>query len=156
MLENLLLIVFLILFLARRRQKSRSEVSHSGPMNWVSLSLGIFAALVFTLFLLNFLNNWQALSLDKPFGDWDAWAIWNLRAGFIASGDDWLKGFSSAILWSHPDYPLFLPLNVARGWVLLGQRSVYVPILLGLVFQLSLAGLLSSVVALKEAGCKDC
>jgi hypothetical protein len=61
-----------------------------------------------------------------------------------------LKGFSSAILWSHPDYPLLLPLNVARIWVLLGQHSLFAPILLGLIFQLSLVGLLVAIVVLRR------
>ena len=50
--------------------------------------LGIFATLVFILSLIYFLDEWQKISFDKPFGEWDAWAIWNLRAGFIASGED--------------------------------------------------------------------
>jgi hypothetical protein len=106
----------------------------------------ILATFVFILVLLNFLDSWQRESLQTPFGDWDAWAIWNLRAGFIASGSEWLKGFSQEIAWSHPDYPLLLPLNVARIWVILDDRSVLVPILLGLIFQLSLVGFLTTSV----------
>jgi hypothetical protein len=112
--------------------------------------LALFAGLVFALFLLNFLAQWQKLALEKPYGDWDAWAIWNLRAAFIASGDTWLKGFSPVILWSHPDYPLLLPLNVARLWVLLGERSVLAPVILGLLFQLSLVGLLTTSLQLQR------
>jgi hypothetical protein len=108
--------------------------------------LTLFAGLVFALFLLNFLSEWQKLAFEKPFGDWDAWAIWNLRAAFIASGDGWLNGFSPVILWSHPDYPLLLPLNVARVWTLLGERAVLAPVIVGLLFQLSLVGLLATSV----------
>jgi hypothetical protein len=112
--------------------------------------LALFAGLIFALFLLNFLAQWQKLAFEKPFGDWDAWAIWNLRAAFIASGDEWLKGFSPVVLWSHPDYPLLLPLNVARLWALLGERSVLAPVIWGLLFQLSLVGLLASSVRLQR------
>jgi hypothetical protein len=112
--------------------------------------LALFAGLVFALFLLSFLAQWQKLEFEKPYGDWDAWAIWNLRAAFIASGDGWLNGFSPVILWSHPDYPLLLPLNVARVWALLGERSVLAPVILGLLFQLSLVGLLATSVQLQR------
>jgi hypothetical protein len=108
--------------------------------------LALLAGLVFALFLFNFLSEWQKLAFEKPYGDWDAWAIWNLRAAFIASGDGWLNGFSPVILWSHPDYPLLLPLNVARVWALLGERSVLAPVIVGLLFQLSLVGLLATSV----------
>ncbi len=54
------------------------------------------------------------------------------------------------ILWSHPDYPLLLPLNVARVWALLGERSVLAPVILGLLFQLSLVGLLATSVRLQR------
>jgi hypothetical protein len=112
--------------------------------------LVIFAGLVFALFLISFLAQWQKLEFEKPYGDWDAWAIWNLRAAFVASGDGWLNGFSPVILWSHPDYPLLLPLNVARVWALLGERSVLAPVILGLIFQLSLVGLLATSVRLQR------
>jgi hypothetical protein len=108
--------------------------------------LTLFAGLVFAIFLLNFISEWQKLAFEKPYGDWDAWAIWNLRAAFIASGDGWLNGFSPVILWSHPDYPLLMPLNVARVWALLGERSVLAPVIVGLLFQLSLVGLLATSV----------
>jgi len=149
-LESLVLLVLFILAFRLRQHTSQPSASTRGKTHLLGLGFSLLAVLVFTLFLLNFLNDWQALAMGKPFGDYDAWAIWNLRAGFIASGEDWLKGFSSAILWSHPDYPLLLPLNVARTWVLLGQRSVFVPMLLGLIFQLSLVGLLVAAIALQR------
>ena len=149
-LEGLVLLVLLVLAFGLRQHPSQPPAPDPGKTHLLGLALSLLATLVFSLFLLNFLNDWHTLAMDKPFGDYDAWAIWNLRAGFIASGDDWLKGFSSAILWSHPDYPLLLPLNVARDWVLLGQRSVFIPMLLGLIFQLSLVGLLVAAIALQR------
>ena len=63
-----------------------------------------------------------------------------------SSGSEWLQGFSEEIAWSHPDYPLLLPLNVARLWITQAERSVLAPILLGLIYQLSLVGLLITSV----------
>lgn len=150
MLESLVLLVLLVLAFGLRRRASPTGPSTPRKTQLVSLALSLITTLVFTLFLLNFLNDWHASAMDKPFGGYDAWAIWNLRASFLASGDDWLKGFSSSILWSHPDYPLLLPLNVARIWVLLGQHSVFAPMLLGLIYQLSLIGLLLTTITVKR------
>jgi hypothetical protein len=143
-----LLLLGLGLYTWRRRSPAGPSLHLKKPTG-VQL-LAFFAGLVGALFLLNFLVQWQKLAFEKPYGDWDAWAIWNLRAAFIASGDGWLKGFSPVILWSHPDYPLLLPLNVARVWALLGERSVLAPVILGLLFQLSLVGLLATSVQLQR------
>lgn len=61
---------------------------------------------------------------EDPHGGWDAWAIWNLRARFLfRAGTEWERAFSGLLGWSHPDYPLLLPLSVVRGWVYLGRES---------------------------------
>jgi hypothetical protein len=74
-----------------------------------------------------------------PHGAWDAWAIWNLRARFLYRGypDYWRDGFSPMLAWSHVDYPLLVPLAVARGWTLLGRESTAVPAALAAIFALS-------------------
>ncbi len=144
--ESIIVVILtLTYYFSWKRMKGNDPNSKQKKLPTINL-LTIIATLVFIIVILNFLEAWQRESFQTPFGDWDAWAIWNLRAGFIASGGEWLKGFSQAIAWSHPDYPLLLPLNVARMWVILGDRSVLVPILLGLVFQLSLVGLLATSV----------
>jgi hypothetical protein len=147
MLESLLLLGLGVY--AWRQARPAGPALHLKKHTGIRL-LAILAGMVFVLFLLNFLAQWHKLAFEKPFGDWDAWAIWNLRAAFIASGDEWLKGFSPVILWSHPDYPLLLPLNVARVWALLGERSVLAPVILGLLFQLLLVGLLATSVRLQR------
>ena len=60
-------------------------------------------------------------------GEWDAWAIWNLHARFLTDGAAWQRMFSSALAWSHPDYPLMLPSIVAMCWHGLGSCSPVVP-----------------------------
>jgi len=75
-------------------------------------------------------------SVRTPRGNWDAWAIWNLRAHFFYrdGGMAWRDGFTETIAWSHPDYPLLLPTLVAGGWKLLGRESRAVPVALGCFF----------------------
>jgi hypothetical protein len=88
------------------------------------------------------LQAWMA-----PHGEWDAWAIWNLRARFLVrAGAEWRDAFSPAIAWSHPDYPLLLPATVARLWHHDGTETVLAPILVGGLFSLATVGLLHAGV----------
>lgn len=46
-----------------------------------------------------------------PFGNWDAWALWNMKAKFlINSGSNWRALFDQTHWHTQPDYPLLLPL----------------------------------------------
>jgi hypothetical protein len=84
-----------------------------------------------------------------PIGDWDAWAIWNLRAKFLAGpGGAWRYALSPLLNNSHPDYPPLLPAFVARVWKAAGSMSTLAPILTALVFFAALIALLVSAVAL--------
>lgn len=65
-----------------------------------------------------------AATKSRPHGRWDAWLIWNRRARFLlADGKRWQTALTSPVAaGGHPDYPLLLPLTVARGWRSLGDR----------------------------------
>ncbi|PYR80037.1 MAG: hypothetical protein DMF87_09860, partial [Acidobacteria bacterium] len=67
-------------------------------------------------------------------GSWDAWAIWNLRARFLLRARDWTQAFTPDLGWSHPDYPLLVPLTVMRLWACLGVETPWIPFLLGGLF----------------------
>lgn len=70
---------------------------------------------------------------SHPHGDWDAYAIWNCRARFLYSaGADWACAFSEP--WSHPDYPLLVPVAVVRLWTLAGHPGQWAPQLLSAAF----------------------
>ena len=59
-----------------------------------------------------------------PDGDWDAWAMWNQRARFLSRGGDaWRAAFVSDLAWSHLEYPLLLPVSVARLAVYGGEDA---------------------------------
>jgi hypothetical protein len=89
-----------------------------------------------------------ALILREPHGGWDAFAIWNLRARFLfRAGAQWRDAFSGFLPWTHTDYPLMIPANVARLWKYSGHESVAVPALLGLIFTYAAVGLIVSAVA---------
>jgi hypothetical protein len=84
-----------------------------------------------------------------PHGDWDASAIWNLRARFLyRGGEDWTDAFSPSIPWTHPDYPLLVPASVARGWRYTGGETTLVPRLVAGLFLAANVGLLMAALAL--------
>ncbi|MFH1080895.1 MAG: hypothetical protein V1766_11685 [Pseudomonadota bacterium] len=81
--------------------------------------------------------------LKEPHGKWDAWVIWNLHARFILRGGErWQDFLSSGLDWTHPDYPLLVPLSVVRMWKYTGSESLYGPIVLSVLFTLAVTGLL--------------
>ena len=105
------------------------------------LSASFYTALIFSLiaFIL--------ISLNHPHGQWDAWAIWNMRARFIfRGGDQWAAAFSSLLGWSHPDYPLLIPAMVARGWKFIGRETQLVPSLVSMLFTFATIGLTASAL----------
>ncbi|MGD0134471.1 MAG: hypothetical protein ABSE57_20675, partial [Bryobacteraceae bacterium] len=84
-----------------------------------------------------------------PVGEWDAWALWNLRAKFLAGPSGaWRYALSPLLKNSHPDYPLLLPAFVARVWKAGGTMDAIVPIITALLFFAALIALLVSVIAL--------
>ncbi|HEV8483741.1 MAG TPA: glycosyltransferase family 39 protein [Blastocatellia bacterium] len=85
------------------------------------------------------------VSLERPHGDWDAWAVHNMRARFIfRAGDQWRDVFSDLLEWSSPDYPLMIPGSIAGFWTLIGNDTVVVPAMLALLFTFATVGLLTS------------
>lgn len=44
----------------------------------------------------------------EKYGAWDAWAIWNLQAKYMAEPEHWRTMFLNT-QYGHPDYPLLIP-----------------------------------------------
>ncbi len=90
--------------------------------------------------------------IGRPHGDWDAWAMWNMRARFFyRGGEDWRLAFAPELSGVRPDYPLFRPLVVARLWTLLGSESTLIPRMVAAAFSLATAVLLFTGVT-RRAG----
>jgi hypothetical protein len=115
---------------------------------WLSRSLRIaaLAAVGLSAFYAG-LAIWAA-----PHGNWDAWAIWNVRARFLFRGvDHWWDAFADTT--SHADYPnclsrFFLPITVARFWQYAGVETTLVPQLIAFAFVFLVAALLFSALRL--------
>ncbi len=72
------------------------------------------------------------LAARAPFAAWDAWSFWALKARMFTSGGP-PRGYfhDSLTLYTHPDYPLNLPLAAAALFRIHGQIGVVLAALLG-------------------------
>ncbi len=117
---------------------------------WLVWALGLCAALALIFVTLDF----SAASEANPDGEWDAMAIWNARARFLASDAGlWRRAVSSEIGGrmigsSHPGYPLFLSAFVAMQWKAAGGFDPAAPVaasgLIALAVYLLLGGSLAA------------
>lgn len=89
-----------------------------------------------------------------PHGDYDAHAIWNLRARSIYRlGDAWENAFSPLINRNfHMDYPLLIPLSVVGGWNTLDGEVLRIPAVLSMLFLFGAAGVMFSTFTLLRSG----
>ncbi|MCU1272908.1 MAG: hypothetical protein JWO48_339 [Bryobacterales bacterium] len=127
--------------------RNRSEVKIPGgtPTSW-SWLLPVALLAVASMALALFLDT----SAADPYGNWDAWAIWNLRAKLLAQHDaSWRNAFSPALNQlagagaTHGDYPLLLSGYIARCWSLLGSiDDPTVPIAVAGLFSFATVGLI--------------
>jgi hypothetical protein len=121
---------------ARARVRERQATAVPRTLLQFSLAIAWSAALIIAVLA------FATLSSHLPHGVWDGWAIWNLRAKFLFHGaTHWTDAFSKELFWSHPDYPLLIPTNIARGWMIVGHDTVVVPILFAAVFTFGVIGL---------------
>lgn len=74
-----------------------------------------------------YLAGYAWAAAQSPYGSYDAWAIWNQKARFLAFAPDTSTAFNPQI--AHPDYPILIPALVALGWRLIGD-TLLLPIVL--------------------------
>jgi hypothetical protein len=120
-------------------------------------ALWICAAAALIFLVLDF----QAAANANPYGEWDAMAIWNLRARLLASGGNlWHRAVSSEIGGqmtgaAHPGYPLFLSGFLALQWIAAGTTTSgweqSVPIAVTLLVSLSSLALLVTSLATRKS-----
>jgi len=134
-LELLLAALVSIAWWARRGRHGGPQAASPSTPRPAPLLVGL-GSLALATGLWRLFRDWMVVTWRQPLGGWDAVAIWNLKARFLASAEGWSRAFSSEIAWSHPDYPLLLPAFFARTWIWLGDRSWVVPAATGLAFLL--------------------
>jgi hypothetical protein len=136
-----------VLFFRRGRVSATSAsgppaVPHGFRWNWL-LALGLGTSLSMVLAAM-----WTYAD-NNPHGLWDAWAIWNVRARFLAGpGEVWRNAISPLLGRTHPDYPLLLSGFIARCWKVAGNYDTAVPVATAFLFFTGTVALLVSCLAL--------
>jgi hypothetical protein len=144
-------VVLLLLASLVRWRRTRSAPAGAAvadpnpPYRWTWLLVLVFGACLLPV-LLTFIEVVQA----NPYGDWDAWAIWNLRAKYLAGpGETWRYAVSPLLTLTHPDYPLLTSGFIAHAWRAGGgQPTTTIPIATALLFSGSALALLVASLAL--------
>ena len=144
----LLIVVLFALFLQQRIFIPDSLKSFSPT--WIEVVLG-FAVIFVGSIALYYCITFARLT---PHGDYDAQAIWNLRARSIYRyGNSWENAFSPLINRNfHMDYPILIPTSVVGGWNTLGGEVLRVTAVLSILLLVGMAGTLYSVIAYLRSG----
>ena len=90
-------------------------------------------------------TGWEA----NPHGNWDAWAIWNLRARYLGADPPLAARAWSPVLSAstHPEYPLLISSFIGRCWAFGRSLTTAVPATVSGVFFLALLALVGGSVA---------
>lgn len=127
---------YFVYVLNRGRSGKPNGLSETDRRDFSGLETAMSAIFILSLLIGSCLQLIQ--SVNNPYGQWDAWSFWNLRAGFIfAHFPDWLIAFDTNASNSNLDYPLLIPSLIFRMWTFVGSNSVVVPIGIGLLFTVS-------------------
>lgn len=104
---------------------------HATESPWVLILTVALTLVILFSFTLTVVRRFDA----APHGAWDAWAMWNMRAAFLAApSSHWVDGFTLELGYAPPDYPLLVPASVARLWTYQGELTTLGPILLASEF----------------------
>jgi dolichyl-phosphate-mannose-protein mannosyltransferase len=119
-----------------------------GPrFSWIWI-LRVAAMVSLVLFALDLSES----AATNPYGQWDAFGIWNVKARFLASGTSaWRNAVAANTAAglggaSHPGYPLLVSASVARAWTFTQDFSNAAPEVVSIAFTLAVLGLLAGAL----------
>lgn len=147
----LLLVILLVLIFASIRTWQPSSYFHLTSLTRLQKALLFILAIVIIIDLATFLS----ISLRRPHGYWDSWAVWNRAARFIfRGGENWQQAFSDDLFWIfHADYPPLVPLTTAWAWDVLNVETLRVPMVQAGIYLFSSGMLLfSGLLATRSIG----
>ncbi|HNY40750.1 MAG TPA: hypothetical protein PKJ41_10160 [Bryobacteraceae bacterium] len=108
-----------LVFWWRRRNRLVEPADPPPAFKWAWL--GWIGLAVSAAFLAGSMAQTQS---TMPQGDWDAWAIWNMRAKFLASDGAWRGAVSPELSQrTHPEYPLLWSSATAKAWSWTGETG---------------------------------
>jgi hypothetical protein len=147
----------LIAFMRHRKRDPGNRAGLPPEKTEAESRLRSMIAFIFAIELVAFVVSFAVSFLKEPHGRWDAWLIWNMHARFLyRGGEAWREAFASGLDWSHWDYPLLLPLSIARVWTYTGTESILVPAAMGFIFTLLILGLLLTALSLLRGQTQGC
>jgi hypothetical protein len=136
---------------SRRTSPAGESSAETPPRSRLRLILSI----VFVIALVSASLTFIFMSLKRPHGEWDAWAIYNMKARFLfKAGDNWKDLYTEPLYWSGTDYPLLISTTIAGIWTLMGRDSVVVPPLVAMLFTLGTAGAATSALSVLRSNCQ--
>jgi hypothetical protein len=142
-------LVFGLIYFMRCRKRDLGKQAGLPGKKGTGSRLQNLIAVVFAVELVAFAVSFAVSFLKVPHGRWDAWLIWNMHARFLfRGGEGWREAFASGLDWSHWDYPLLLPLTIARGWTYTGGEGILFPAAMGFIFTLLILGLIVAALSL--------
>ncbi|MGN6568363.1 MAG: hypothetical protein ACTHJ0_10445 [Flavipsychrobacter sp.] len=100
----------------------RYIAKHSIPFNQPNKRELTLTYIIFFIALLIIAN--KTFYIEKKYGDWDAWLIWNYHGRFLA-GKSWQQMFQLPSNY-HSDYPLYIPGFLGFFWRLMGNTNILV------------------------------
>ncbi len=101
----LAVVICLVLALAFLVYKQTSTITTSSNEHNISVSYAL-------MFMGISMIGQKAVLLSDKYGTWDAWAMWNMHAKYLANPEYWTTLFQNKD-FAHTDYPLLLPANIA-------------------------------------------
>jgi len=144
---ELLLIAGLGLLLQRQRAKMSVEVRQPNSMARPSRHGPYVLRSVFGLTSLLAVIRFCSVTLQYPHGQYDAFSIWNVRARFFFRSAQYWKEFTQVTADSHSDYPLLIPVSIARSWEFIGGETQLIPSAIALLFTFATVGLVTAAVS---------
>ena len=111
--------------------------------------LELILSILFVVAVISASGAFVFISLRQPHGEWDAWAVYNMKARFLfRAGDYWRDLFYEPTGWTSPDYPLLIPAGIAACWTLIGRDTVVAPIMVAFLFTFATIGVVYRSVSL--------
>jgi len=147
--EVIALFITLVAVLAYRiirRKGSTASMPRQEPETKTKLSKAIRIA--FFVALPSSITAFIFYALKRPHGDWDAWAVFNMKARFLfRAGDHWRDFYSDPLQWSGPDYPLLLSSSIAACWTIVNRETLIVPAAIAMLFTFASVGIVVSSIS---------
>src|SRR5262245_36960185 len=146
---GMLLVILIVAFLFRLRSRQNSRTAEEKDESQPRSRLRLVLSALFALAVVSAAVSFVFISLKQPHGEWDAWAVYNMKARFLFRGGEYWKDiFIEPTGWTSPDYPLLVPAAIAACWTVIKRDAVVVPIIIAFLFTFGTIGVVGRGVSI--------